>query len=78
LAVTPIVNPVRSDNEIETAIAAAAYQRGAGVVVMADSFMAVHRATVIEQAARHRVPAVYPFRSATAERRIANSGAYSI
>ncbi len=67
LAITPIVNPVRSDAEIVSAISAVANEQGAGIVVMADSFMGVHRATVIEQAARHRLPAVYPFRSATAD-----------
>lgn len=63
LAITPFINPVRSDAEINSAISAVAGP-GAGLVTMADSFMGAHRATVIEQAARHRVPAVYPFRSA--------------
>jgi putative ABC transport system substrate-binding protein len=67
IAITPFVNPVRSDAEIGSAISAVANEPGAGLVVMADSFMAVHRGTVIEQAARHRVPAVYPFRSAPAD-----------
>jgi hypothetical protein len=35
--------------------------------MMADSFMGSHRARFIEQAARHKVLAVYPFRSASAE-----------
>lgn len=64
IALTPLVNPVRSNAEIGSAISAVANKPGAGVLMMADSFMAVHRETVIEQAARHRVPAVYPFRSA--------------
>jgi hypothetical protein len=34
---------------------------------MADSFMGSHRAPLIEQAARHGVVAVYPFRSASAQ-----------
>src|SRR5262249_25557193 len=68
LAITPVVNPVRSDAEIVSAISAAAEGgAGVGVVMMADSFMAVHRARVIEQAARHRVTTVYPFRSAPGE-----------
>ena len=66
LAITPVVKPVRNDAEIDSAISAVA-DGGAGVVMMADSFMAVHRARVIEQAARHRVATVYPFRSAPAE-----------
>ena len=35
--------------------------------MMADSFMGSHRARVIEQTARHKVLAIYPFRSASAE-----------
>lgn len=64
VAITPLLNPVRSNAEIVSAISAVANEPGAGVLIMADSFMAVHRGTVIEQAARHRLPAVYPFRSA--------------
>jgi putative ABC transport system substrate-binding protein len=66
IAITPFTNPVRSDAEIGSVISAVASEPGAGLVMMADSFMAVHRGTVIEQAARHRVPPVYPFRSAPA------------
>jgi len=67
IAITPRVNPVRSIAEIDSAISAVANESGAGLVMMADSFMAVHRGTVIKQAGRHRVPAVYPFRSAPAD-----------
>ena len=67
IAIAPFATPVRSNSDIESAISAVAREPGAGLVVMADSFMAVHRATVIEQAAHHSVPAVYPFRSAVAE-----------
>ena len=35
--------------------------------MMADSFTGSHRARLIEEAARNKVPAVYPFRSASAE-----------
>ncbi|WP_342739727.1 ABC transporter substrate binding protein [Bradyrhizobium sp. B117] len=59
-----MLNPVRSDAEIAAAISAAAKEPGAGIVIMAASFMAVHRRTVIEQAARYRLAAVYPFRVA--------------
>lgn len=62
-----LLRPVRSDANIEAAISASAAEPGAGLVIMADSFMAVHRKAVIEQAAKHRVPAVYPFRTAPAD-----------
>ena len=50
---------VRNDSDIEEAIAALGRQRSAGLVVMVDSFMVVHRKAAIGAAARHKVPAVY-------------------
>jgi len=57
LAVEPITAPVRSDADIEGAIAALGGMRG-GLVIMTDSFMGVHRGTVISQAARSKVPVI--------------------
>ncbi len=49
--------------EIEAAIIAAAAQHpGCGLIVFPDSLTTVHRALIIDLAARHRLPAVYPFR----------------
>jgi putative tryptophan/tyrosine transport system substrate-binding protein len=67
LAITPLATPVRSDADIEAAIAALGREPGGGLVMMADSFMGSHRARVIEQTAHHKVLAIYPFRSASAE-----------
>ena len=67
LGITPLATPVRSDADIEAAIAAVGDGPGGGIVMMADSFMGSHRSWVIEQAARHKIPAVYPFHSASAE-----------
>lgn len=50
---------VSSDADIENVIAGLGWEPGSGLVLMTDSFMAVHRHVVIEQAARHRVPCVY-------------------
>ena len=58
----PLAAPVHSDSEIEAAIASLARQPGGGLIVVADSFLLVHRATVIAQAARSKIPAVYPLR----------------
>jgi putative ABC transport system substrate-binding protein len=55
----PIAAPVRSDAEIETAIADLGREPGGGLVVQADAFMVVHRAPIISAAARNNVPAVY-------------------
>ncbi len=57
LAMEPITSRVRSDAEIETVIASLGREQ-AGLVIMADSFMLVHRGTVISQAARNNVPTI--------------------
>jgi putative ABC transport system substrate-binding protein len=59
LNVVPIIAPVHSDAQIETAIAALGREPGGGLVVMPDTFTNVHRAPTISAAARNKVPAVY-------------------
>ena len=59
LKVAPIIAPVRSDAEIETAIIALGREPGSGLVVLSDAFMLTHRGPVILAAARNDVPAVY-------------------
>ena len=59
LKVAPIIAPVHSDVEIETAIIALGREPGGGLVVMPDVFMVAHRAPIILAAARNNVPAVY-------------------
>jgi putative ABC transport system substrate-binding protein len=60
LKVALITAPVHSDVEIETAIIALGREAGDGLVVMADGFMATHRAPIISAAARSKVPTVGP------------------
>ena len=59
LKVEPIIAPVHSDAEIETAILALGREPGGGLVVTSDAFMTAHRVPVILAAARNNVPAVY-------------------
>jgi putative ABC transport system substrate-binding protein len=59
LSVVPIMAPVHSDAEIETAIIGLGREPGGGLVVMADAFTNFHRAPIILAAARNNVPAVY-------------------
>jgi putative ABC transport system substrate-binding protein len=59
LKVVPIIVPVHSDVEIETAISALGRDPRGGLVVMPDVFMLEHRAPIISAAARNKVPAVY-------------------
>jgi putative ABC transport system substrate-binding protein len=62
LKVVPIIAPVHSDVEIETAIIALGREPGAGLVaglvVMPDVLLA-HRVSIVFAAARNNVPAVY-------------------
>jgi putative ABC transport system substrate-binding protein len=59
LKVAPIIAPVHSDVEIETAIIALGREPGGGLVAMPDTFNTTHRAPIILAAARNNVPAVY-------------------
>jgi putative ABC transport system substrate-binding protein len=58
LAVEPTQARVHGDAEIEAAIAALGREQ-AGLVVMDDSFTSIHRGTIIAQAARNKVPAIF-------------------
>jgi len=54
--------PVKSDAEIENAVADLGHEPGGGLIVMLDVFAAVHRPAIIAQAAAKRVPAIFPWR----------------
>src|SRR5262249_55015786 len=57
LAVEPIMVRVRSDAEIEAEVASLGRDQS-GLVIMTDSFMATHQATIISAAAHNNVPAM--------------------
>jgi putative ABC transport system substrate-binding protein len=59
LKVEPIIAPVHSDVEIETAITALGREPGGGLVALGDLFVTAHRVPIILAAARNNVPAVY-------------------
>jgi putative ABC transport system substrate-binding protein len=59
LKIAPIIAPVHSDVEIETAIDALGREPGGGLLVLPDQFTYVHRVSIILAAARNNVPAVY-------------------
>jgi putative tryptophan/tyrosine transport system substrate-binding protein len=67
LGVLPSVNPVHDDLEIESAITALAHDPGGGLILMPDGFNIVHRERIITLAARHKLPAIYPYRFAVTE-----------
>jgi putative tryptophan/tyrosine transport system substrate-binding protein len=59
--VVPIIAPVHSDGEIETATISLGREPGGGLVVSPDGFMLAHRAPIISAAGRNIVPAVYAY-----------------
>jgi len=61
LKVAPIIAPVRSDVEIETAIIALGREPGGGLVILPDLFNIAHRAPINTAAARNNIPTVSYF-----------------
>jgi putative ABC transport system substrate-binding protein len=61
LGVTLQVHDVRTADDIPAAFAAASRAGAQGALVTEESMFVVHRARVTEFAARHKLPAVYPF-----------------
>jgi len=62
LAVEPIVARVTDANEIESAVGALARKPDGSLIIMPDAFNTVHRQLIILLAARHSLPAIYPYR----------------
>jgi putative ABC transport system substrate-binding protein len=56
------VAPVRDVIELKSVIAAHAREPNGGLIVMPHAFNDSHREDITSLAARHRLPAVYPFR----------------
>jgi len=61
-AMQPIPMPLRNATEIEPAIIEFARNSNSGLVILSDPFVVTHRELVMGLAARHRLPAIYPFR----------------
>jgi putative tryptophan/tyrosine transport system substrate-binding protein len=61
-AIEQIEAPVHGPAEIEATMTMLAREAGAGLIVMPDTTMALHREVIVSLANRHRLPAVYPFR----------------
>src|SRR5262249_654044 len=61
-AVEPIAAAVRDTSELESVVASLARESNGGLIVMPDSFMAVHAAEVNVVADRNRLPLVSPYR----------------
>ena len=62
LGLQPLASPVHDAAKIESAIVAFGREPGGGFIVMPDSFNIVHRNQIIALAAKHRLPAISPYR----------------
>lgn len=54
--------PVKTEADVEHVMAGLASEPVGGVIVLPDAFAISHRNLIVELAARHHVPAVYPYR----------------
>ena len=57
-----IAAPVHDTSELASAVAAHAREPNGGLLIMPDAFTVARRAEITSLAARHHLPAVYPFR----------------
>jgi putative ABC transport system substrate-binding protein len=74
LLVSVISAPVRTDAEIERAIADFAQQPGGGVVILPDPYAIERRQLIVAATMRHHLPAITPFREFTTAGAIASYG----
>jgi ABC-type uncharacterized transport system substrate-binding protein len=65
--VEPIAVRVSDPAEIESAVTAIGRAPGSSLIVMPDAFTTVHRQLIILLAARHALPAIYPYRYEAAD-----------
>ncbi len=70
--------PVGSDADIEAVVAGLGREPGSGLIAMTDSFMTVHRKTVIELAAQHKIPSMYYLRDVPAKGGLISYGIHFI
>jgi putative tryptophan/tyrosine transport system substrate-binding protein len=61
-AVEPIAAGVGDAEEISSAVAMMARERGGSLIIMPDAFTTVHRQLIILLSARYALPAAYPYR----------------
>ena len=61
LGVQPVVNEVREPKDIENAIEKLASNARSVLITVPDNFLSANRQTIIEAAARFRVPTIYPY-----------------
>jgi putative tryptophan/tyrosine transport system substrate-binding protein len=57
-----IESPVHDSSDIEAVLTALGREPGGGLILLPDTFLASNLKLILEMTARHRVPAIYPFR----------------
>jgi putative tryptophan/tyrosine transport system substrate-binding protein len=62
LGVTLLVRDIRSADDLPAAFNAGAKERAEGLLTTAETRLSVYRDRVLELAARHRLPGMYPYR----------------
>lgn len=62
LGVEPLVVPVREKADVAIVLAEQARMPGSGIIVMPEASTGFFRAEIIAAAARHSIPAIYPYR----------------
>jgi putative tryptophan/tyrosine transport system substrate-binding protein len=67
LGVKVVTAAVGSEIDIENVIGGLGREPGSGLIVMTDIYMTVHRKSIIDLTARHKVPAIYYDRSKAVE-----------
>jgi putative ABC transport system substrate-binding protein len=61
LSISPVEAPIHSAADAEAFVARFSGEAGSGLVIIPDTFIVVHRHTIIALAERFHLPAVYPF-----------------
>ena len=55
--------PAENEADIARSVESFAYEPGGGLIAAFDAFATVHRTRIVDLAARHRLPAIYPLRA---------------
>ena len=67
VGIKPVPTPVRDAGEIERAIVAFARESNGGLIILPDVTTGANRTLLVALAARHRLPAIHPYRYIVAE-----------
>ena len=61
LSIAPVEGPVRDVAEVEAFMTRLGSETNSGCVLIPDTFLVLHRQTIIAAAERYRLPTIYPF-----------------